>query len=85
MEESVVEQIGTGCMQRLTNLGQTRWRAKHNAAVKIFGSFNAATDETCSFACLYPALVFNVWIKLPTHYVFLASSDLKPKHFATIF
>ena len=45
-------------MQRLTSLGETRWRAKHNAAVKIFGAYDDTFDENDdSSTRLYHTLV----------------------------
>lgn len=58
-EETFERQVGCGCMQRLTSLGNTRWRAKHNAVAKIFGTYDDACDETASSssARLYNVLV----------------------------
>ena len=42
-ENTLVTRLGsTAVLRKLTNLGATRWRAKHNAVVKIFGTFNAS-------------------------------------------
>ena len=57
-EKTFEEHIGRGCMQRLTSLGETRWRAKHNAAVKIFGAYDDTFDENDdSSTRLYHTLV----------------------------
>ena len=44
-EKTFEEHKGRGCMQQLTSLGETRWRAEHNAAVKIFGAYDDTFDE----------------------------------------
>lgn len=58
-EKAFEDYAGQGCMQRLTSLGETRWRAKHNAATKIFGTYDDTFDDNDSGSStrLYHTLV----------------------------
>jgi hypothetical protein len=54
--ETLCVHLGSASIQRLTNLGNTRWRAKHNAVVKIFDTFDEANITNAS-TNLYAYLV----------------------------
>ena len=44
-------------MKRLTNLSQTGWRAKHNAAVTISGTYDDACETSGTLTSFYCVLV----------------------------